>query len=225
MTVIRFALIAATLALGLGVQAMHPVAAAPRDGRSPLYRIEVKESFVCNDPAFCDAIFEAPSKNHENAVLYSDGTGHDELVVTCKAEIPGFCRAHATVHISEDFGWFIAGASCDDSGCVPDDGSCVPSDTHGCTGPVFWRDTPDVMRVIGCGELDAGMLSCARRGSSSVVLQDWIGSYPDNTFWPAVPGHYTFDSPEQLGMDPCDAFAVRHCPPPGISIQVQVTAY
>lgn len=217
----------ATFALSIiaGAAASMPVQASPAAGRTLAYRIEVKESFVCRDPAFCDAIFEAPLKNHENATLYTDGTGHDDWVITCKAEITGFCRADTTVHLSEDFHWFIAGASCDDAGCVPDDGSCVPSETHGCTAPVFWRATPDVIRVIGCAELDSWMLSCARRGSPSVAVEDWIGTYPDNTFWPATPGHYTFDSPEQWGTDPCDSLGLRRCPPAGINIQVQVTAY
>ncbi|HEU4759856.1 MAG TPA: hypothetical protein VFT91_07735, partial [Dehalococcoidia bacterium] len=193
------------LALGGGAARTAPTDAA---GKIPLYRAEVTESFTCKDTDFCDAIFETAGFNHESAVLFSDGTAHEEFAIQCRAAIPGICEAGTAQHIVEDFSWFAAPAECDEFGCTPVFGDCVPNPPFLTCVPFFWRDAPDTWTFIGCAELAAdSFFTCARRGSPPVTLTDpfelFGGTYPDDTFWPAVPGHYTFASPEQFGPDVC----------------------
>ncbi len=198
-------------------------------GKRAVLRISDTETFNCAKNAdLCEAIGETSSSSHEEAVLFSDHTAKEHLSAHCRASIPEICPQGATLVVSERFNWFTAPATCDKNGCVPLSGPCTPNPFQPCT-PIVWRDKPDLWRFIGCRTLSPDFaFACARHGSPAAMLTNPFeslgASYPDDTFWPAVPGHYRFSSPEEFGPEACRAFRLRHCPPPGINLQIQVTS-
>ena len=201
--------------------------AAP-SGRHPVLHVSDVEVFNCKkNAALCREIQEQSLSSHESAVLFSDQTGRNHLSLHCRVTIPGICPARATAKVSERFRWFAAPAACDENGCHPVTGPCTPQPFQTCT-PVIWRAKPDTWTLIGCKELSSRFaLGCAQRGSPSVSVVNPIelfgGTYPDDTFWPAVSGHYTFGSPELFGTEVCDFLGLERCPPPGINVQIQVS--
>lgn len=223
-------LVALLPALTVGVLLFAaPPAVAPAAARGhAVLRVSDTETFNCKKNAdFCEAIGETSSSSHEEAVLFSDHTAREHLSAHCRDSIPGICPPGATIVVSEAFRWFTAPASCDENGCVPLTEPCTPGPFQPCT-PIVWRDKPDLWTFIGCRTLSQGFaFACARHGSPAAILTNPVeslgASYPDDTFWPAVPGHYTFTSPEEFGPQICAAFGLRRCPPPGVNLQIQVT--